>query len=157
MERNYVFIYPSSLEHYIAKAYTVRCVDDRFRDAFEKFLPIIGIDLRSGHDHIDPKSPTGGGIKVFASPDKESDREYSIRELEASIALHHPEKILLFSHTDCGMYGTLKRFNGDKDKELEFHVAEHKKAREFLRTRFPNFVVESYFIDEKGIIKIQDE
>lgn len=146
MNRVYIFKQKAPLNHYVAEAYTVRCVDDRFWKTFKNFLREQNI-IR-----IDPKSPAGG-VKVFASPKRESDREYNLDEIAISVELHQVKKIMLFSHSDCGAYGGLKKFNGNKDEELEFHVEEHKAARYVIHGRFPDLKIETYFIDEEGVIK----
>lgn len=145
MEKQYVLKKKSDLAHYSTDILTVRCVDDRFWKVFKHFIKSLG------HVHIDPKSPAGGA-KIFASPELETDRDFFVREIQKSIQLHHVKKIFLFSHTDCGAYGGIVKF-GSADKEFEFHADEHKKARAFLKEKFPDLEVETYFIDEEGVIK----
>ena len=145
-KKEYVFLRESSVEHYEADGFVVACVDDRFSDSREEFLESIGV-LRK-----DPKTPAGGA-KVFSSPFKESDRDYHLRELELSIQLHHVDKVILFTHHDCGAYGGFGKFDNDEEKELAFHISEHRKAVEVVKERFPDLEVETYFIDDKGIIK----
>ena len=145
-KRVYVFHEKSSLEHYKAQAYVVRCVDDRFYRAQKNFLKEEGIN------QLDPKTPAGGA-KVFSSPIKKGDRDYNIRELEISIRLHHVKKVKLFTHHDCGAYGGFAAFDNDHDKEFLFHCKEHKKAVKYILARFPELVVETYFVDEHGIVK----
>lgn len=147
MGKQYVYKEKSDLAHYSADMFTVRCVDDRFWKVFKHFIKSLG------QDHIDPKSPAGG-VKVFASPEFETDREFFVREIEKSITLHHIKKIMLFSHTDCGAYGGLAAFENNQEKEFIFHTEEHKKAKAFLQKKFPTFIVETYFIDEEGVVKI---
>jgi hypothetical protein len=144
-KREYVFQGESSLEHYEGD-FVVACVDDRFSKVREDFLNSLGIE------HKDPKTPAGGA-KVFSSPFKESDREHYLDELAISIRLHHSKKAILFTHHDCGAYGGFSNFSNDKDKEYEFHVSEHRKAAEAIKERFPDIEVETYFIDDKGIVK----
>lgn len=146
MIRKYVFKHESSLEHYVADAFMVCCVDDRFGGVLNEFIKELGFG------HVDKKSPAGG-VKLFASPEKESDREYMFREMAISIKLHNVKKVMLFSHHDCGAYGGFKAFHNHAGDELKFHQSEHKKAVDILRQHFPELVVETYFIDEKGIIK----
>ena len=146
MKDKYIFEYKSSLEHYNADAFIVRCVDDRFRGLIQAFVKELGFE------HIDPKSPAGGA-KIFSSPTNGSDREFMVRELEISIKLHHVKKVMLFTHHDCGAYGGFGKFDNDADAELEFHCSEHKKAAEFIHKHFPQLIVETFFMDEKGIIK----
>lgn len=148
MQRVYVFSEETPLEdHYTAEIFVVRCFDDRFWKTFKHFL------RSQGFEHLDPESPAGGA-KVFASPEKESDRDFMLRELEKSIWLHHTKKVWLFTHSDCGAYGGLSRFGGDGDKEFQFHFLEHEKARKIVEDRFPDTPVETFFIDRHGIIKI---
>ena len=145
-KRVYVFEEKSHLEHYKAQAYVVRCVDDRFFRAQKNFLKINGIN------QLDSKTPAGGA-KVFASPLKKGDRDYNIRELELSIRLHHVNKVMLFTHHDCGAYGSFIAFDNDHDKEFMFHSKEHKKAVKYILDRFPELTVETYFVDEHGIVR----
>ena len=145
-EKNYVFLRESSMEHYKADAFDVSCVDDRVSESWEDFLESRGILRR------DPKTPAGGA-KVFSSPFKETDTEHYLSELEISIRLHHVEKVMLSTHHDCGAYGGFAKFDNDEDKELEFHRSEHEKAIKVIKERFPDLEVESYFIDDKGIMR----
>ena len=146
MEKKYAFVQATPLRHYTAGAFIVRCFDDRFRPVFEKFIKTRGLkraDLES----------IAGGAKIFASPERKSDREFMIRELEKSIRLHHAKRVILFTHYDCGAYGGLARFSGDEEKQFAFHAAEHKKAKGTVKARFPNVKVEGYFMDRGGIVK----
>ena len=142
----YVFRHPSPTEHYLADAYTVRCVDNRFWKAKKRFIKYLGLK------HIDPKSPAGGA-KVFVSPQKKSDIDRMFRELEISIRLHHVKRVMLFNHHDCGAYGGFARFDNDPEKELKFHRSDLKKAAAVIKKRFPTLKIETYFIDGEGIIK----
>lgn len=146
MKNTYVIHQATEATHYTADAFIVRCFDDRFRGAFEAF-----VHARKFY-HIDPES-VAGGAKIFASPENESDREFMFRELEKSVLLHHTKHVILFSHHDCGAYGGIGRFNGDTEQELAFHAEEHQKARDALRAHFPDLSVETYFMDDSGIIK----
>lgn len=147
MNRAYVFQYKTPLDHYTAEAFVTRCFDDRFWRAFKNFLKTRGTK------HIDPES-VAGGAKIFSSPEKESDRDFMLRELEKSIRLHHTQKVMLFTHHDCGAYGGFGRFENNREKELEFHTREHQKARDIIRERFPDLAIECYFIDDRGVSQI---
>lgn len=145
----YVYSYPekSSLAHYTADVFVVRCFDNRFWKTFKHFMKNLGFR------DLDPES-VAGGAKIFASPEKEGDRDFMLRELEKSIKLHHTKRVMLFTHQECGAYGGKERFK-NLDKEFEFHTEEHKKAKKVILDRFPELRVESYFINEDGIIKIE--
>ena len=147
MKQKNLFSHKTNLGHYFADAFVVRCFDDRFRPAFEKFLTTKKVG------HADFES-VAGGAKVFSSPEKGGDRDFMLREIEKSIRLHHAKRIILFTHYDCGAYGGLARFAGDEKKQFAFHAAEHKKAKEAVRARFGKIKIEAYFMDRNGMIKI---
>lgn len=146
MAHNYLFNEGGREGHYTADAFIVRCFDNRFWKPFKHFVKKLALT------DIDTES-IAGGAKVFASPEKEGDRDFILRELEKSIKLHLTKKVMLFSHSDCGAYGGLSRFGNNMDDELKFHAEEHKKAIKIIHTRFPDIPVETYFIDQNGIIK----
>lgn len=148
-ERNYIFLHKSDLRHYDAGVFAARCVDERFHEAFDGFMRELGL----GYRDWDHKSPAGG-VKVFASPEKESDTDYMLRELAISIKAHKVNRVMLFNHHDCAAYGGFGKFGNDDDKELEFHKEELARAQKVILERFPALKVETYFIDKKGIIKI---
>ena len=146
-EQNYIFPYASSLEHYTADAFVVRCFDNRFWSVFHKFIKAQGLT------QIDLES-VAGGAKIFSSPEQEGDRDFMLRELEKSIKLHHTPKVMLFTHHECGAYGGFGRFNESRDAEMLFHQHEQAKAISVIGEKFPDIPVESYFIDERGMIKV---
>lgn len=144
-KQNYVFEFKTKPDHYRADAFAVRCFDNRFWKTFKKFIKRFGLK------HIDAES-VAGGAKIFSSPEKKSDREFLVRELEKSIKLHRAARVFLFSHEDCGAYGGSKRFSSFA-AELSFHEKEHAKASSFLKKKFPRVQVENFFIDFKGVIR----
>jgi len=147
MKKKYVFIHPTALAHYRAQAFIVRCFDDRFRGVFEKFLTAKKIQ------HADVES-VAGGAKIFASPERKSDREFMMRELKKSIRLHHTRRVMLFTHYDCGAYGGMQRFGNDRDKEFTYHVKGHRIGHEVIAEYFPEIKkIRTFFVNEKGIIE----
>lgn len=146
MKKDYIFTEQSSLEHYGADAFTVRCFDDRFWKTFKHFLKSLGMK------HIDPES-VAGGAKVFATPEKDGDKDFMFREIEKSVLLHYTKRVMLFTHTDCGALGGIAKFNNDEEKEFSFHLGLHAKARSAVLQKFPDLLVETYFIDEGGVVK----
>ena len=146
MERTRVFLQTVPLGHYVADAFVVRCFDNRFWKSFKGFIKKCELN------HIDAESPAGGA-KIFASPEKEGDRDFMARELEKSIRLHKTKRVMLFTHHDCGAYGGFAQCKRSEEIEFEFHAAEHKKAVKYIRSKFPDISIDTYFIDEKGIVK----
>lgn len=143
----YVYRHQSLTKHYCTDAFAVRCFDDRFRDVFFAFMS------EQCPNAFDFES-VAGGAKALASPEQESDRDFMLRELEKSVALHKTRRVLLFTHYDCGAYGGLARFDGNEEKQFEFHQLELHKAKKEIRKRFPDVVIELYFIDVQGVVKI---
>lgn len=142
---DYIFKQESSLAHYSAEAYVLRCFDDRFWKTFKNFLKNRGIR------RLDPASASGGA-KVLANPEKENDRDFILREIENSVRLHHTPKVMLFTHADCGALGGRARFAAaGPAAEFAFHRDLHERARAVLRARFPILHLESYFLDEHGV------
>jgi len=145
--KKYVFRYKARGGHYRADIFSLRCFDNRFWKTFKRFMKFMGIG------DIDPESPAGGA-KVFASPEKKTDREFFLREIAKSVKLHKTRRVILFTHSDCGAYGGLSRFDGDEEKEFKFHVRELRRAKKVVRKRFPKLIVETYFIDSYGVIRV---
>ena len=147
MNQKHIFDHPTSLDHYTADAFVVRCFDNRFWGVFHKFIKAQNLK------HIDLES-VAGGAKIFSLPEREGDRDFMLRELEKSIKLHHTKKVMLFTHHDCGAYGGFEKFANNAEQELTFYEEEHQKAIMAIRERFPDIEIEAYFIDEQGILKI---
>ncbi|MEK7541518.1 MAG: carbonic anhydrase, partial [Patescibacteria group bacterium] len=143
-KQRYIISHASPLGHYAAQAFVVRCFDERFRAACEKFL------AREKIKKADVES-VAGGAKIFSSPEKAGDRDFMLRELEKSIKLHHTKRVMLFTHYDCGAYGGIVRFDGDEEKQFSFHQTELRKAAAEVRQKFPDLAVETYFMDKEGI------
>lgn len=144
MRKKYVFRHPSSLHHYTAAVFALRCFDNRFWKVFKRYMRHLGFG------DIDPES-VAGGAKILSRPEKIGDKDFMLRELKKSIKLHHTKRVMLFTHHDCGVYGGFAKFGGDEEKEFTFHAREHKKARAVIKKNFPKLKVETYFIDTKGI------
>lgn len=147
MNKHYIFSRTTSLAHYKAHAFVIRCFDDRFSPVVRAFLRARGVkrfDLES----------VAGGAKILASPKHKSERAFMLRECATSVRLHATARVIFFTHHDCGAYGGFARFHGSEEKELAFHKKEHKKAVRAIRTRFPVLVIETYFIDQRGVVQI---
>jgi SulP family sulfate permease len=145
-ESKYLFVQESKPGAYESEAFVLRCFDERFWETTKEFLKFMGLF------RFDPIT-VAGGAKVFASPEKEQDFDFMMRELEKSISLHKTRRCLLFTHHDCGAYGGFKRFSNEADREFKFHQEEHQRIRGNIMAQFPNLKIETYFIDLTGVIK----
>jgi hypothetical protein len=142
-----IYRHQSSIDHYHADAFAVRCFDDRFRACFFAFM------TKQCPGMFDFES-VAGGAKVFASPEQTTDRDFMLRELEKSVALHNTHRVMLFTHYDCGAYGGLARFQGDEQEQFTFHRQELRTAADVVHKQFPGVTVETYFIDTEGVVAV---
>ncbi len=145
-DTTYLFAMEAKTDGYDVQAFVLCCFDHRFWQTTKEFLKFMGLF------RVNPIT-VAGGAKVFASPDKEQDFGYMMRELERSVDRYKTNRCLLFTHHDCGAYGGFDRFHADTGKELAFHQSEHECIRHNIIARFPNLHVETYFVDDHGVIK----
>ncbi len=108
--------------HYRADACIVWCFDDRFSPLLETLIK------REGFSRID-LIKVAGGAKDLASPAHTDDRRYLLAHIEKSITLHHPRKIILMVHAECGAYG---RPFSNREEETQFYAGELGKAARAL-------------------------
>ena len=122
---------PITENSYRAEKTILSCFDYRFsklhRDFFDSQV----------NDYI----LVAGGVKQLASPEKEEDAMFILRQIDASLRLHRSEKITVIAHNGCGAYG------GVIDRE--FYMDELKRAAEILERRFC-LLVEKIFMDLDG-------
>jgi hypothetical protein len=145
-----VFHFDAPRDPYHCDAAIVWCFDNRFDLGFRKFLKRIGV---ANPDPI----KIAGGAKSLASPEHESDRLFVLDQLRTSIRLHGTGRVILMLHSDCGAYGGLEAFNGDREGERRNHRAELERAEASLVAAIPGLNVESYFVDFEGVWALQEE
>ncbi len=145
-DTKYLFTMESKTESYDVQAFVLCCFDHRFWQTTKEFLKFMGLF------RVNPIT-VAGGAKVFASPHKEQDFDYMMRELERSIHRYKTSRCLLFTHHDCGAYGGFGRFQNDVEEEFTFHHKEHHEIRHNIIARFPNLKIETFFIDTNGVIR----
>lgn len=134
-------------EEYVCGAAVVWCFDHRFDQGFGKFLKRSGV---ANPDVI----KIAGGAKNLASPAVESDRDFVLRQIRASMRLHETTRVILMTHSDCGGYGGIAAFGGDTGKEMEFHEAELRRAAEWVQREIPEVEVKAYFEDFDSVWEI---
>jgi hypothetical protein len=142
MEKVFHFDCPRDL--YVSDAAVVWCFDNRCNLVLGKFLRRIGIEKS---DRI----MVAGGAKCLASPAEDPDRDFVLKQIRISIALHQTRRVILMLHSDCGAYGGLAAFGGDPQVEAEKQAEELRRAAAALRGVFPELQVECYFVDFEGV------
>ncbi|HWB86765.1 MAG TPA: carbonic anhydrase [Bryobacteraceae bacterium] len=133
-----IFHFDSPVEVYTADACVITCYDARFDAAIRQFLKRRGILT---FDQI----KIAGGPKVLGAPDSESDRTFVLSMIGISQRLHHPPRLLLIAHKDCGAYPGVSR---------ERIAEDVQSAAAFLRAQQLSLSVETYFADFDGIYSI---
>ena len=140
-----VFHFDAPRETYQCDAAVVWCFDHRFHTGFSKYLKRLGI-VNSDVIKI------AGGAKCLASPDRESDREFVLDQIQKSIRLHGTKRVILMLHSDCGAYGGLVgAFGGNASREAQHHERELKIAAKYVIENIPDIEVRTYFVDFEGI------
>lgn len=139
-----VFHFDSEQQHYVADAAVLTCFDQRIRQTVNKFLQRQGI---ARPDMI----VVAGGAKTVASPRTDFERDFILDQIRMSILLHGTRRALLFCHSDCGAYGGLKAFKGNKAAEAEHHFQELQRAADLVKTTFPELQVEYFLVNFEGV------
>ncbi len=144
-EMQRIFSFTSSAEHYTAEACVVWCFDERFRKLLDAFIE------HRAFAHPD-RIIIAGGAKSLSSPEVESARDFTLGQIQKSLKLHHPKRIILMTHSDCGAYGGLQAF-GSKEAELEKHRIELIAARDALASAIDltGIEIEMVFADFEGL------
>ena len=145
-----VFHFDTPRDSYQCDAAVVWCFDNRFDMAFRKFLK------RHGVVNADPIK-VAGGAKSLASPGHETEREFVLGQIRASIRLHNTRRVILMLHSDCGAYGGLANFAGDGRAEAGHHEAELQRAADNLHAAIPDVAIETYFVDFEGVWRTDRE
>jgi len=144
-----VFHFDAPREHYVCDAAIVWCFDNRFHLGFTKFLKKLGMQ------HLD-RIKIAGGAKPLASPERESEREFVIDQIQKSIRLHATKLVILMVHSDCGAYGGLAgKFGNDVQLEARHHERELKTAARCVYERVPGVAVQAYFVDFEGVWEVE--
>jgi len=92
-----------------------------------------------------------GGAKAFASPVEESERSFALGQVRTSMRLHGTNRVMLMIHSDCGAYGGLPAFGGNKEREAANHESELRNAAEFLKSSISAIEVECYYLKFNGV------
>ena len=117
------------------------CIDYRF---WPQALPILK-EKYGDFDLIE----IAGSSKNITSPLEEEDRITLLENIGLSIKLHHPHKLILTNHIDCGAYGGSKKFKS-LNEEIKFHNEELKKAKSIISKKFLNLSIETELFTLNG-------
>lgn len=145
-------IWKTPFEHqgkHSCEAAVLGCIDFRFRKAFSRF-----VHEGLGIEHFDQAGVPGGAKTI------NDNHDLAHACLSVPCELHDAQKLILINHADCGAYGGLKRFAGNKDEEEAFHRQELLKAKASLAKEYPDKEIITVFAkldDEQHIQFIKVE
>jgi hypothetical protein len=143
-----VFHFDAPRKPYVCDAAIVWCFDNRFQLGFAKFLKRLGMN------NVDPIK-IAGGAKCLASPERESDREFILDQIQKSIRLHATKLVILMVHSDCGAYGGLSgAFDNNVQLEVKCLQQELEAAARCIYERVPGLRVQAYFVDFEGVWEV---
>jgi carbonic anhydrase-like protein len=142
-----LFHFDSDAGMYRSDAAVVWCFDDRFTLAVRRFLK------RRGITRLD-SIRVAGGAKSLASPGGDPERSFVVDQLRLSRKLHGTARVILVLHSDCGAYGGLAAFGGDRRVEAENHRADLVRAAECVRSAIPEVEVDCIFVDFTGVWRV---
>lgn len=135
-----VFKCSCSADHYAADACVIWCFDDRFSSTLDRYASHQGWQ---NYDLI----KVAGGAKDLATPDNESSREFLFDQIDKSIKLHHPAKIVLMMHKDCGACGGITKASY---YEEQLNHARHSLLQ-YLADDHTDIEVEMLYVDFEGV------
>lgn len=140
-DQTLVFI-NTDMAHKDVHACVVSCIDPRFPSARAAALDRMGVKVP---DSIQ----VAGGGKDLAGTHMSPDVQYILKQIEASIRLHHPERVVVMFHTDCGAYGG--RGGRTEEEEYAFFQGEFKKALANIRKRGIDLPVQGVFLGSEDL------
>lgn len=137
-----VDIFKNIIMHSSLSNLVIHCADGRLMADIYEWLrnkDVVG--------HCDELS-FAGGCKDLVSPQKESDRDYLLRQIGKLRELHGTQRIFLMNHTDCGAYGGAHAWQGEE--EFAKHAADLKKAAEIIKSQWPDMEVQMVVLIMEG-------
>ncbi len=124
-----------------AEAVAIHCMDLRFQPLLDTYLRD-----RFGDGNVD-RIAVGGGVRELVRSPEDS---FVLGQLRTSVQLHHPPRVVLLQHEDCGAYGGSKAFAGD---EVTEQAEELGRAETVVRSAFPDVHVEKHVATCAGEIR----
>ena len=131
-----------------ANAVIIMCIDFRFQRQTQKWLETNGYIGTSDEIVIT------GGSRDLVKPIAEFHKESLLRQIELSMRLHAPDRIVIIDHQDCGGYaqdGTIPgRLLIEEDKN--YHAKWAENAKDILTQLYPGKEIGLYYATLDGSI-----
>jgi carbonic anhydrase len=131
------------------KACVITCIDFRFQKNIKAYLEQEG--LLGEADIIS----IAGAAHDIATPLNKESQDYLMGQVGASISLHHPQKIILIDHQDCGMYNLSGKIPSGLafDEDIQKHRAYLETAKKKIQDAHQQIEVELIFAGLDGRFK----
>lgn len=109
----------------------IRCMDFRLRDELMNWIDESGL-FEGGFDVIS----LAGASKSLADGSGEI-KDFFLQQVSVSTDLHHASRVVVFHHSDCGVYAKDYSF-ASKEEEKKKQIEDMKKTREILKEKYPS-------------------
>lgn len=140
---------PRLANPYQAQALVLSCIDFRFLDYQRSFLSRQNLD--QAYDWL---ALAGASLALTGFPHP-AEAETFWDQLALSKQLHNINRVIIFDHQDCGAYAQVNPSPfGDGQAEENFHASYLHQAEVQIRERYPDLIVELYFVDLTGEVKV---
>jgi carbonic anhydrase len=123
------------MSQHLCEALVIHCIDFRIQRSLNDYLESR---FPGAYDRVS----VAGGVKNMP---------VDLEQCEVSTRLHHPQKIVLIQHEDCGAYGGSAKL-GDFDAEKAFQTEELEKAEQTLKNLYPGIIIIKIIVRLSGEI-----
>ncbi|QUS60420.1 carbonic anhydrase [Synechocystis sp. PCC 7338] len=128
-----------------AKALVLSCIDFRFLEYQHSFLGQKG--LSQAYDWV---ALAGASLALTGFPHS-AEAETFWDQLALSKQLHNIGRVIIFDHQNCGAYAQVHPLPfGDRQAEENFHASYLHQAGAQIQERYPDLIVELYFVELTG-------
>lgn len=131
-----------------AKACVISCIDFRFQETLEKFIQRE--NLGGEFDLIS----VAGSARDLVKPIEMMHQENLFRQVDISMRLHQPEKIIVIDHQDCGGWAQDGTIPGGltMDKDRDNHKKFSEELKNLLMAKYPDKEIKNYYFTLDGQI-----
>lgn len=128
----------------------ITCIDFRLQGSYSNLIK--SRDWLGESDVIS----LAGCSRDLVKPLQEFHKDALLRQLELSITLHDPDKIIFLDHQDCGGYAQDETIPQGLpiDEDLKQHIEWGNRARTVVEELYPVKTVEVYFVHLDGEVEM---
>ena len=121
----------------------IQCNEKKFEKAFEEFRKFLKV---RGEPYSVPGGPMALALPVDTPAALEPAKRAAIQILKA----HSPRRVILLGHSECLLYNTVAAWQDKLAEVKERQETDLKRAREVVRSWFPNTEVQVFYADKVG-------